>query len=41
MSLKLSPEALGLSPTDYVVALSNPGHIGRVLPCEEWTNIQP
>ena len=33
--------ALGLSHSDYVVASSNLGHIGRFVPCEEWTNIQP
>lgn len=32
---------LGLPPSDYVIATTNPGHIGRHAPCDLWINIAP
>jgi predicted nucleic acid-binding protein len=33
--------SLGLSPSDYIVATTNIGHLSRFVPCDEWTNIHP
>ncbi len=33
--------SLGLAPSDFVVATTNPGHLAQFVPCEEWTKITP
>jgi len=33
--------ALGLPPTQFVIATTNPGHIQRFAPAELWTGIHP
>ena len=33
--------ALGLPPTDFVVATTNVGHLSRFVPAEDWQNIAP
>jgi predicted nucleic acid-binding protein len=33
--------SLRLSPSDFVVATTNVGHLSRLVPCDEWKNITP
>jgi len=33
--------SLGLSPSDYIVATTNFGHLARFVSCDEWKNITP
>lgn len=33
--------ALGLPPSDFVIATTNVGHLSRFVPAEEWTVIAP
>jgi predicted nucleic acid-binding protein len=32
---------LGLPPSQFVIATTNPGHLSRYAPCDLWTNIKP
>jgi predicted nucleic acid-binding protein len=39
--LAAQAHSLGIPSSDYLVATTNPAHIGRFAPCDLWTNIQP
>lgn len=39
--LAAQASGLGLSPSQFIIATTNPGHITRYAPCDLWTNIQP